>query len=288
MRFLISTQTFAFLALMLNLVFAQASTNSPNVTLNFNCSSFNVGSDGATRLNYTVLSNQTHRVSRAVVCSPNAGESGVSCTMTASGRLSINATSNATDIPDANLLQLMLYKALKSRGASSTELSRFDRRRDRVVFNGTGQVRTAQFGTPAYIGFRPNMTCHEGVVSTDDSCDGTDEGVKNVKERFEGRALSICVPTQYRRVAGKHNTIRVAGTLELVEITEEEARSEDMKRNPAQTESSDDEDEDEDDRESGHARPSSTSVVGRSGIVGICWTSMLMGAFVAIGMIMII
>jgi hypothetical protein len=287
MRLLTSTLIFTLLALTPNLVLAQESTNSPNVTLNFNCSSLNIGQNGAACLNYTVLSDQTLRVSRAVVCAPTATEGDKNCTVSASDRLSINATSNATDIADANVLHSMLYAALKSRGASSTQLSRFDKHRDQISFNGTGQILDVQPGTAAYIGFRANMTCYEGVVFTDDSCDRVNEGVRNVKERFEGRALSICVPTQYRRVPGKHSSNRLAGRVELVEVTEEEARSDEMKRNPAQTGSGDDEDDDE--RESGSVRPSGTGrTVGRGGRVEVCWTSAVMGALVAVCIVMIV
>jgi hypothetical protein len=281
MRLLTSTPILTLLALTPDLVSAQNSTNSPNVTLNFNCSSFNISQDGAARLNYTVLSDQTQRVSRAVVCASTATEADYGCKLSASGRLSINATSNATDIADANILHSMLYAALESRGASATDLSRFDKHRDYIGINGTGQVFTAKPGTAAYIGFRPNMTCHEGVVFTNDSCNRVDEGVRNVKERFEGRSLSICVPTQYRRLPGKSASNRLVGTLELVEITEEEARSDDMKRNPAQTGGDDAEDDDE----SGGATQT-RPVVGGGGRVGACWTSAVLGGLVAVYMVM--
>jgi hypothetical protein len=273
MHFLTSTPILALLALTPS-VSAQISTNSSTVPLNFNCSSFNPGQNGAARQNYTMLSNSTFRVSRAVVCSPTASDRDPTCTISSSGRLRINATSNATDIPDPNALHSMLYDALKSGGASTPELSRFNKYNDHLSFNGTGQTHRVEPGTAAYIGFKPNMTCYEGVVSTNESCHHVDEGVRNVKERFEGRALRICVPNVYRRT-GKATSTRLGGMVETVEVSEEVARTDDMKRNPAQTSESDDDDEDEDERGSPRPRPSGTVLGGSGRVQGTGWSVVL-------------
>jgi hypothetical protein len=270
MRFLISTPIFAFLALTPT-VFAQDSSNSSNVALNFNCSSFNPGQDGAARLNYTVAANQTIRVSRAFNCPASDGDR--ACAISPSGRLNVNYTTNATDISDPNALHAMLYKAIESEGATTTELSRFDRTRNTLSFNGTGQPVFSEAGTWAYIGFRPNMTCYEGIVSTDDLCAQVDDSVRNVKSRFEQRALTICVPTLHQRT-GKASSTRLAGVTEVVVISEEEAKKPEMRRNP--TYLGGDEGQEEDDSVSG-PKPSDTPIIGRGGRVEVRGVSVGLG-----------
>jgi hypothetical protein len=282
MRFLTSTSIFAFLALTPT-VFAQDSFNSSNVALNFNCSSFNPAQNGGARLNYTVAANQTLRVSRAFDCPPSS-DSDRACAFTPRGRLNVNYTTNATDISDPNILHAMLYKARKSEGATTTELSRFDRNRNTLSFNGTGQPRYAEQGTSAYIGFRPNMTCYEGIVSTDDSCKELDDGVRNVKSQFEQRALTICVPMLDQRT-GKPSSTRLVGTTEVVEISAEEAKKPEMSRNPAYLEG--DEDDEDDDHSVSVPRPSNAVIIGRGGRVEVRGLSVVLGFVAAwIGLIM--
>jgi hypothetical protein len=179
----------------------------------------------------------------------------------------------------------MLYQYINASGARNAVLDDFETSYVNAQFNNTSTNKKVPPGKAAYVAFTPNMTCYAGVVSTSNTCDTSDQGVKNVKERFEGRSLRICVPTKYTSGPAKRRRNKVQGRTALVEISEEEANKEDMKTNPALQSSSDD---DEDDEKEGSATPlPSGSVVlpGGSGRVEVRWTSGTVGAIVAVWMV---
>ncbi|KAH7392141.1 hypothetical protein DE146DRAFT_757882 [Phaeosphaeria sp. MPI-PUGE-AT-0046c] len=230
-----SATIITLLALTPVVIVAQNSTNAPDIPLNFNCSTFSAPGGGRGIRNYTGSYNQTLRVSAAVICPDGAKESDSRCSVQAGGSLNVTATSNATDIPDAQRLHAMLEQALRLEGASNTYLNNyFETAMWKYGFNETGKSYRVAPGKAGYLGFKPNMTCFDGVVSTNSSC-GTsdDQGIKNVRDKFENRALQICVPTKQRTGSGKRQRSKLAGQLELVTISKEEAETEDMRTNPA-------------------------------------------------------
>lgn len=122
-------------------------------------------------------------------------------------------------------------------------------------------------------------------MSTPDSCDSSDQGIWNVKEKFENRPLKICVPVQFKTGPAKRRRTRLWGNTALVEISEQEARREDMQRNPAAQESSADDYEDEDDQT--RPMPSASVLSGGSGRVDVRW-SVWVGVGVAVWMVGVI
>lgn len=150
-------------------------------------------------------------------------------------------------------------------------------------FNASGTPTRVPPGKAAYVGFTANMTCYDGVVSTPDSCDSSDQGIRHVKERFEKRPLRICVPVQLKTGPAKRRRTRIRGNTALVEVSEQEAKREDMQRNPAAQESSADDYEDEDDQTV--PRPSASVLPDGSATVEGGWVSLWVGVGVAVWMV---
>lgn len=274
------TTIITFLALAPAVTFAQNATTPPSIPLNFNCSIFSAPSGREFR-NYTQLSNTTMRVSRADVCPSDANPERLrSCRVTASGTVNVTATTNATDIPDARVLHAMLHQALKLGGASTSFLSDFRTSVSKLSFNQSGSSFSIPAGAAGYVGFTPNMTCYEGVVSTNDTCSTSDEGIRNVKDNFEGRALQICVPRMFTEGPRKSRRTRVAGTAKLVQVSEEEANREEMKINPANNSSK----TDDDDNPTQPAQTPSVGV-GGGGSVEMRWASLSIAVVLAVGMV---
>jgi hypothetical protein len=273
--------TIILLALAPVVTLAQNATIPLSIPLNFNCSTFSAPSGRQSILKYTQLSNTTLRVSRADICPSDAdAERQRSCRVVAGGTVNVTATTNATDIPDARVLHTMLRQALKLGGASSRLLDDFPASVSELGFNQTGMSMPIRPGTAGYIGFTPNMTCYEGVVSTNSSCSTSDEGTRNVKDNFEGRALQICVPRTFNEGPRKRLRTRVLGKVEVVEVSVEEANREEMKINPA----------DNDSRPENHYNPGPPTekpgvVVGEGGSVEIQWASLSTAVVLAVGMV---
>lgn len=272
--------TATLLALTPVVIIAQNTTTSLDIPLNFNCSTFSGPDRGQAIRNYTAPYNQTLRVSRAVTCPDNASSTDSNCVLNARGSVNVTATSNATDIPDAQLLHATLLQALRLSGASNTLLNNFETAVWKRAFNSSNNRFQVAPGSAGYIGFTPNMTCYDGVVNTPDSCSTSDEGIKNVKERFENRPLQVCVPILDKRRSGKGSSTRVAGTVELVTISKEEAGKEEMSRNPADSYTAT--------NDAPRPAPSNWQPgdgVGGSGNVEMQWMSLCFGLLMAIWMV---
>lgn len=279
MQILSRTTIFTLLALAPVRTAAQNATTDP---LNFNCSTFSPPSGRESLLNYTGLSNTTLRVSRADVCPQDADqERQRSCRVSSSGTINVTITANATDIPDPRILHAMLLQALRNEGKSRSFLDDFRTSISDMSFNRSGITFPIRPGTAGYVGFSPNMTCYDGVVSTNSSCSASsDEGIRNVKDKFEGRALQICVPRTYREGPAKRRKTKVEGEPRLVEVSVEEANREEMKVNPANNSS-----RPEEHYQAGPASPTGSVGLGGVGSVRMESVSLGLGVLVAVGMV---
>lgn len=213
---------------------AATAQNTTNTNFNFNCSSltphFSGSGQEALGFNYSSPSSVSHRVSKAIICPSNSSSNDPKCNLRAAGRITVDATTNDTEITDVTILKSMVRRALESGGALQSELDISMRLEDKS-FEGLAQSYYVKPGEAAYIAFTPEMRCFNGTISTISACTELQDAVQRTADRFNGRGLNVCIPILEKAIK---RTSKIVGSVGLVVISEEEARREGMSTNPAE------------------------------------------------------